>query len=394
MEQSDFWRPTSSDFIANPYPYYEELRANGEVFKAKSGDYVIIGYDACKKVLTSDVARAGSMDLKMQEIAKYGQKKNQNFDALREILSGMVVQMNDILHRTIRSTLSGSWPSQEKMRELAQKAVRDSIKDLPASFDAVEVLCKRIPLLIISSLLGLSERESIRLANDGLKVVQALDPYLSYSELLESQEAAKKLQDFIHSECDADQASRSSITKAIYDLNLEPSDIHPSSVIAFLFIAGYETTSTLLTSCLLELIKNPSHQKAIEEFGVRPFVKEILRVSSPVQITGRLTAEAMNLNGMEIPSRSTLTICLGAANTDPGYFPNPLEIDFTRNKFNHLAFGYGLHHCLGNQLAEMEAIAFVEAILPFLPKLKLEEDPELGEKFAIRSYKSVKMSIA
>jgi len=388
MEQIDYWKPTSIDFIENPHPSYEKLRELGPIFKAKSGDFVITSYDTCKKVLKDPSFISGQQNAKMKSIAALGQKKNKDFTAIARILEGMIIQINNPLHSIVRSQLIKAWPTSAQIKGLIDDILSKTINELPDSFEAMESLCKKIPVMLISKLLGIPVEYGLKYMDDGLNVVRAIDPYLSHKELQKSQQSAERLLDYI-GEFIKTNNHTSDLTKAVLNLAKNEDEADAESLLAFMFVAGYETTSFLLASCLIEMIEHPEYIGQIKEKGALAFVKEVLRIHSPVQITGRSTTQDVKLGGIEIPENAILTLCLGAANTDPTKFKDPLKVDLSRSKFDHLAFGNGMRHCLGNRIAEMEAVAFVESLLGLVPKIRLRQAPKYQNKFAVRGYDSI-----
>ncbi|MEQ8811432.1 MAG: cytochrome P450, partial [Imperialibacter sp.] len=120
----------------------------------------------------------------------------------------------------------------------------------------------------------------------------------------------------------------------------------------------------------------------------------ILRLYSPVQITGRSNPEPIALSGVEIPANSTITLCLGSANRDPGHFENPDQLIIDRKENDHLSFGYGMHHCLGSQMAVVEAAAVVKAFLPIIDRISISSEPIWENRLMIRRLLSMELSIS
>ena len=100
-------------------------------------------------------------------------------------------------------------------------------------------------------------------------------------------------------------------------------------------------------------------------------VEELLRYDSPVQWTSRVTAEDVTLGGVEIERGRIVLACLGAANRDPAVFPDPDRLDVRRADNRHLAFGQGIHFCLGATLARLEAEVAIGSLVSRFPNLRL-----------------------
>jgi cytochrome P450 len=127
------------------------------------------------------------------------------------------------------------------------------------------------------------------------------------------------------------------------------------------FVAGNETTKSLIGNGVLAFLRHPEQESRlrVDPGLVEQAVDEVLRYDSPLQQTKRLATRDLEIAGQQVRAGDQVLLCLGAANRDPDAFPDPDTFDITRGATNHLAFGYGMHGCLGRALAELQArIAF------------------------------------
>lgn len=153
-------------------------------------------------------------------------------------------------------------------------------------------------------------------------------------------------------------------------------DISPVQFVAncmLLLMAGHETTTSLISNGLWLLLTHPA---ALADLKANPekmaaAVEEILRFESPVQWTGRMAAEDIPWQGQTIHRGELVLFSLGAANRDPAQFANPDVFDINRTDNRHLAFGLGIHFCLGAMLARMEAQVALEVFLLAFPNARL-----------------------
>jgi cytochrome P450 len=132
-----------------------------------------------------------------------------------------------------------------------------------------------------------------------------------------------------------------------------------------MLLAGNETTTNLIGNAVRNLLGHPAELAKIraDRTLVPSLVEEVLRYESPVQVVPRLTAREVELEGGKIPAGATVFLLLGAANRDERKFPEPDRFDVTRNPQDHLAFGYGIHYCLGAPLARLEGRIALDSLL-------------------------------
>jgi cytochrome P450 len=137
------------------------------------------------------------------------------------------------------------------------------------------------------------------------------------------------------------------------------------SLSIFLLHAGNETTTNLITNAVLALLAHPDELAKVRANRslIPALVEEVLRYDSPVQVVFRRTTQEVVLASGTIPADSTVFLLLGSANRDERQFSEPDRFDVTRNPQNHLAFGYGIHYCLGAPLARLEGRIALESLL-------------------------------
>ena len=132
-----------------------------------------------------------------------------------------------------------------------------------------------------------------------------------------------------------------------------------------LLLAGNETTTNLIGNAVRNLLEQPTELAKVraDRTLVPSLVEEVLRYDSPVQLIPRQTAREVELEGGKIPAGATVFLLLAAANRDERKFPEADRFDVTRNPQDHVAFGYGIHYCLGAPLARLEGRIALESLL-------------------------------
>ena len=148
--------------------------------------------------------------------------------------------------------------------------------------------------------------------------------------------------------------------------------------ITLLLGAGNETTRNATTSGVTALLQNPDQIDRLlaDESLIEPAVEEILRWTSPVVQFARTATADVERHGQLIKEGDTVGVFYPSANRDDSVFDDPYRFDVGRNPNHHMAFGHGVHFCLGANLARWELRAMLKAILPILPRLELVDEPE------------------
>lgn len=144
----------------------------------------------------------------------------------------------------------------------------------------------------------------------------------------------------------------------------------------FLLVAGHETTMSLITNGVLALLRNQEQARALRDDPAMAItaVEEFLRYDSPIQHQTRVAREDFHLDGKHVKAGQRVLPLLGAANRDPARFEDPDCLILSRKPNRHVAFGYGLHYCIGAPLARLEGQIVFNALLQGLPSLSLTED--------------------
>ena len=167
------------------------------------------------------------------------------------------------------------------------------------------------------------------------------------------------------------------------------------SLSILLLLGGSETTTNLLGSILVTLFEQPDDLAQVERDPslIPQLIEEGLRYHSPVQALFRQTTQPVEIGGTTIPAEATVMPLLASANRDPRKFPDPDRFDLSRNTDGHVAFGHGVHFCLGAPLARVEARVALEALLPSLSSLRQTTPPVTWlDSFFVRGPKTLPLA--
>jgi cytochrome P450 len=168
------------------------------------------------------------------------------------------------------------------------------------------------------------------------------------------------------------------------------------STSGLLLIAGHETTTRLIGNAVWLLLTHPDQLQLLrDDPDLMPnAVEEALRFQSPVQHTTRVALEDMDFHGCKIKKHQLVELMIGAANRDPQANDDPDRFDIRRENVQHVGFGYGIHLCLGAELARLEAKTVLEMLLECYPDLSLEtEVPAWGDSDFVRGLDELIVSV-
>jgi cytochrome P450 len=290
-------------------------------------------------------------------------------------------------HTRLRETVSRAFTPRavEALRPRIQAHV-DALLDrvAPAGrMDVVADLAEPLPRAVIGELLGIPEAHRPACAAWSAAVARSLDALPVPEDrpvVAEGQTARRALGGYVRELIAARRARPGSdLVSALVDAAdgdglLSDSELVAMSVL--LLVAGTETTVSLVGSTIWALLRHPAELARLREapWFLPAAVEEAARWESPVQRTWRITRTDVALAGQTIPRGALVVLLLGAANRDPARFADPDRFDPMRRDRGHLAFGAGVHACLGAALARVEAELAVGSLLRRFPSLRLAAD--------------------
>ncbi len=385
------WDPFAEENFGNPYPMYHRLRAHAPVFQSQSGDFVITGYEEVKSVLLdAKNFRVGNRYEWISRQVQYLESKSENLSGITDAMRSFVVLMNEPEHTVIRKLLMDAWDDRNVTSIITQN-IHILLANTKNEFDLMRAFAMPLPVMTMAEIMGMPKEDYNNLKRIASKLILCLDMYTSFKTLVTINEAAHQFIDYINDYLDYREANLSTdLTSKIIllarkrNLNLTRKEL--ASMLIFLFMAGEETTVNLIGSGVLNLMDDSNK---LDEIRHDPrkwdyALEEILRFESPVQLAGRIANNNTRLSGVDIPKDSTLTLSLAAANRDPVIFHQPDQFNIDRNPKNHLAFGAGVHFCLGNWLAKIQWKLALKELFNQFPNLKLSGTPQWSPTLSIR----------
>ena len=288
---------------------------------------------------------------------------------------GMFVFMDPPEHTRLRKLLVGQFTVrrmralEERLREIAVEHI-EAMRAAGTGADLVPAYALPLPSLMICELLGVdyADRESFQ-----HNTAVALD---STSSDEDRARAGGELYGFMARLVAAKRENPADdlLSGLVVDADPPLSDAQLIDVSLVLLGAGHETTANMLGLGTFALLANPEQLAALraDPALIDDAVEELLRYLSIIQLgVTRVTVEDVTLGGVDIPRGSTVVIATPEVNRDPGHFADPDRFDLRRPRASHLAFGHGVHQCLGQQLARVEMRVGFEELIGRLPGLRL-----------------------
>lgn len=300
-----------------------------------------------------------------------------------------LIHLDDPQHRVVRA-IGADWFRPKAMRalqvrvdELAKSYV-DKMLAVGPECDFVQQVAVNYPLYVIMSLLGIPEADFPRM----LKLTQELfgsdDSEFKRGTTNEDQiPALLDMFGYFNGVTEARRAHPTEdLASAIANARVdgEPlSDIDTVSYYLIVATAGHDTTSATISGGLRALIENPDqHRRLRDNPDLMPLAtEEMIRWVTPVKEFMRTANQDTSVRGVPIAAGDSVLLSYVSANRDEDVFANPFCFDVGRDPNKHLAFGYGVHFCMGAALARMEVNSFFSELLPRLKSIELTGDPEL-----------------
>ncbi len=382
--------PRSPAFRANPYPFYDALRAYAPIFYWDVwGIWFLTRYEDCNALLRDPRLGHGGTGTPPPEQA-----------ALSNMMSHWMLMRDPPDHTRLRSLVHKAFTPRmvaqlrgaihEITDGLLDAALGDKETDLIASF------AYPLPVAVICAMLGVPQADHLRFHGWSNAIARSLDLTEDEAVYVRASAAAEELTGYLEAllaqRRAAPQADLLSALAAAEESGDRLSKEELFATCALLLIAGHETTINLIGNGALALLRNPEqwHRLGAEPTLVQSAVEELLRFDSPVQMTSRIVLEEFDYQGVTFRRGQQIAFFLGAANHDPEQFFEPARLDIGRGDNRHLAFGGGIHYCLGAPLARLEGEIAFQTLIHRAPRLALATDTVVyRDNFVLRGLESL-----
>lgn len=374
----------------DPYAIYEQLRTRGRVQRSSAGMWSTVDHAVADAVLRSRQISVGL-----------------DSDPSAEALDLSLLQIDPPDHTRLRALVAPAFTAR-RMRhqeEVIGTAVGRLADDVAARLahgpvDLMEAFAKPLPVVMITTLLGIPDAEVATLNRYGNAIGGALDGVQSMRH---------------RREIDAAVAGLTALFERLIELRRrEPGDDLISHLVAaedeqklthtellalaqVVLVAGFETTVNLIGNATSALLDRPEvWRRLVEDPSLAERVSdETLRWDPPVQMTGRQVITDLDADGVHLAAGTRVVVLLAGANRDPQIYDNPLAFDIERdNPRPHLGFGAGIHHCVGRPLAELEGRLALAALAERVPGLQRAAPETLGTGLVLHGRRTLPVRAA
>jgi cytochrome P450 len=387
-------------FNQDPFPVLEEIRTAGPVvYNELRGTWLLTSYP--------DVARV------LGDTRHYAQGET---EAFTDFFGGPTMETIDEPQR--HDAIRGIWAPDfqrgnlESRRPLVERVVAERLDPFVdrvrsgETVDAIAEMTRSIPTLVIASMLGIETTmfQQFSAWSDAMGAIAegALDTSDRGMEtIMAGRQATAELNEYIAAQVEdrRRQPTEDLIGKMVAS-GYANSAMSEKEIIASntqLVFAGNETTAKLMAHTLVTLAQRPDQRRTLasDRTLVPQAVEEVHRYQTITQFIDRDVKESdVEIRGVAIPRGSVVTPMQGAANRDPERWDHPGDFDITRPPRQHLGFGFGMHSCIGLNLARLEAQVWLDRLLDKLPEYELAEEVDYGSNFQLRGPLAVQIAAA
>ena len=374
------------DILANPYPAFDRERAAAPVaWHEASGRWLVFAHPLCDAALRD--RRLGRIWRDREPATRL-----EPFNLLHR---NQMMENEPPEHGRLRRVVSRAFARghverlRPQVRALGSELL-DRIGDEP--FDVIGEYAEPLPVLVIAELLGAPREDFRSLRTWSQAIVRMYEPVVppeaEAAAVAASADFASYLRELIE---DRRARPRNDLLSDLVRAQAGGEALSDDEVLAsaiLLLNAGHEASVNVFGNGLVALLgAGDSRERLVAgDVGYDTAVEEMLRYDSALQLFERTATRAVRLGDVEVAEGDTVAVLLGAANRDPAVFDAPDRFDAGRDPNPHLAFGAGLHFCLGAPLARMELVESLRLLLTRLPGLRLVAEPVRRPTFVLRGY--------
>lgn len=368
--------------IDDPYPFYRRLQREAPVWRVPGTDIVTV---SAYSLVAEAASRVDDFSSHMRHLLFRGETGLPERLAFGDAGADALATADPPMHKLHRNVVFTELVS-KRMDALEPEVMAITNECLGAlkrrSIDFMAVIGNVVPITVMTRLIGFRDANRDQLFEAAVDSTSMLGATLTFSELEERIVRTLEIETWIGEQLrDALGDPNDEILGAVARGVADGIFTHQEGCVVLhtLLSAGGESTTSLLGNAVRILAQRPELQGALRASPhlVSAFIEEVLRLESPFRCMLRTTSNDATLDGVDIPAAATVLLLWGAANRDPSTFEDANEIALDRKiPKRHVAFGRGIHHCVGAPLARLESRIVLSALLEQTESFTLDpEDP-------------------
>jgi cytochrome P450 len=373
----------SKEFLEDPYPVLHRLREEDPVHWSESiGGWVLTRYDDIVTTFkdVSHYSNEGRLAKAVEYLPVESRVKFQTFE--NHFRQKSLISSDPPDHTRLRALITKAFTPRtvERLRPRIQTVVSDLMDSVVSrgGMDVIRDLAVPLPVTVIGEIFGAppAERNLFKGWADDLLAFQGVNKP-SELALGRSQRALVEIREYLSKLIqERRRGPREDLLSELVAAEAEGGKLSESELLnscITLLVAGHETTTSLIGNGVYTLLSHPEQWRLLQSDPslLTSAIEEILRYESPVARQPRLTKLDVEMGGKEIHAGEMVFQMLNAANRDPAHFTAPDRFDITRQQNRHIAFGLGIHFCIGAALARAEAHIVFSTMMERLPSIRL-----------------------
>jgi cytochrome P450 len=384
LESGVVFLPIRKQLRIDPHPFYRMLRERDPVHRSRLGDgWVLSRHEDVLGVLRDPSWSSDERNLTRYPTYRARGERAGLPDPYSEDRASML-RIDPPDHTRLRSLVSKAFTPRavEAMRPRVALLVDELLGKVESrrGMELVADFAAPLPVIVIAELIGVPAAEHAKFRRLSDEAVRLLGDG-SMEEKRRGVVGMHALTEYFASIVEARRADpQDDLVSALVAAEEEGDRLSLSELLAtlvLLLVAGNETTTKLIGNAVLALLAFPDQRERLraEPALVPDAVEEFLRYDGPVQLTSRIAREDREVVGRPVHKGQQIVLLLAGANRDPAAFADPDRLDVGRRDVRHVAFGHGIHFCLGAQLARLEAALALDALIARLPDLRRADAP-------------------
>jgi len=395
--------PEGPGFVADPYPAYERLREAGPILYDEATDHWLVSRFADVDALLRD-RRLGRTYHHLATHAEMGRPEEPEWHApfWRLIRSG-ILDMEPPDHTRVRRLVAKAFTPRrvEALRPRVQATMDRLADDLAGAGEAdlMTQVAEPLPVEVIAELLGIPQvdRHLLRPWSADICLMHELTPSEEFARraVQASVEFADYLRDLSRERRRTPAGDLISALAQVVDEGERLTEDELVGTCALVLNAGHEATVNVTGNGWWALFRHPDQLARLraDRSLVPTAVEELMRYDTPLQMFERWVLEDAEICGVPVAKGAELGLLFGSANHDPAVFDQPDRLDVGRAHNPHLAFGAGIHFCLGAPLARLELQTSLATLLERFPRMELVAEPEWKPAYIIRGLRDLRVSV-